>query len=290
MLARLLPGRGRGGSMGKSKLLTFVTMVAAGCGPAMRDISPNVPAGALSSSAGLTLGFAGDNDELYAVSLNAGIWKSVDGGRWAQLQKSPRYAHAIAADPRARGHLVVGERNGDARERRLNQAGVWESTDGGASWTYVLDPLSNTSCTSQAVADVAFSPDSAARSAGRVRPSPLVRTALRARRLRRRRSGRPCTTTSGTCTRTCGRARSGCRPTAASIGTRARRGRRWRTDFTRTTRTASMSRSDLQCASATRPRTTTRGMAPPTARRGPSLDAAATRPGPTATRRTAGGC
>ncbi|HEX8089358.1 MAG TPA: hypothetical protein VF762_10925, partial [Blastocatellia bacterium] len=108
------------------------------------------------STAGLTSAIAGNYNALYAVSLNAGVWKSVEGRRWQQLPKSPPLAYSIAVDPNEPAHLVVGERNGDSIAASLNRSGVWESLDGGNSWSYVLDPRAINACGSQAIPSVAF--------------------------------------------------------------------------------------------------------------------------------------
>jgi hypothetical protein len=103
-----------------------------------------------------------------AVSLNAGLWQrtvSKSGQRsWQQL-KGPRYALSIAVDASNPWHLAVGERNSDAQEVRLNEAGLWESYDKGATWTYSFNPLQlqdpasapGTPCPSQAIPSLVFS-------------------------------------------------------------------------------------------------------------------------------------
>lgn len=123
------------------------------------DISPTTPnltTGGGRSSAGLTLALAGDETALYAVSLNAGVWKSEMSGRWTHLSGSPERATCIAADPNNPFHLAVGERNGDAVNMNLNTSGLWESFDAGQTWTYSCNPLTVQGCTSQAVPAVVF--------------------------------------------------------------------------------------------------------------------------------------
>ena len=127
---------------------------------AVEDISPDVANAskvASPSSAGLAVSLAGDVSALYTVALNAGVWKSVSGGPWQRLPQSPRYAYSVAVDPNNRNHLAVGERAGDAADHHQDGAGVWESTDAGASWKYVFDPLTQKNCNSQAIPSVAFS-------------------------------------------------------------------------------------------------------------------------------------
>lgn len=127
------------------------------------DISPDsAPVNINTRSAGIIYAIAGTADALYAVSLNAGVWKLSPSNRWMQLSKSPRYAMSIDVDPNNSLHVLVGERDGDAINARLNDAGLWESYDGGTSWTYALNPLSAPGgCDSQAISAVAFTPDSA---------------------------------------------------------------------------------------------------------------------------------
>ena len=127
--------------------------------PHWEDVSPNLPHGVLKTRAsisGLTLAVAGSHETLYAISLNAGIWRSDHGGAWHQLPNSSANANCIAVDPSNAKHLVVGERNGFAIDMRRNHCGVQESFDAGEHWRYVFDPLTLTGCKSQAVAAVAF--------------------------------------------------------------------------------------------------------------------------------------
>jgi hypothetical protein len=137
--------------------LAFGVITLSACSPTATDISPDL-SGDFANTAGLTYALAGDHQVLYAVSLNAGVWKFTDVDHtWRQLRDSPRYAMSIAVDPADSSHVVVGERNGDAQPIALNDAGVWESRDAGESWRYVLNPLSAPGgCASQAIPSVAF--------------------------------------------------------------------------------------------------------------------------------------
>lgn len=129
----------------------------------VEDISPDLANGNHNhrySTAGLTRALAGDQGILYAVSMNAGVWKSFAGGPWIQLPFSPPKAYSIAVDPNNPAHLAVGERNGDARTITLNESGVWESWDTGNTWAYIFNPLTEAACSSaqsQAIPAVAFS-------------------------------------------------------------------------------------------------------------------------------------
>ncbi len=129
--------------------------------PQWEDVSPNLPHGVLktrASTAGLTLQVVGSHKALYALSLNAGVWRSDNGGPWHQLPESSRNATCIAVDPTNSNHLVVGERNGFAIDMKTNRCGVQESFDSGNHWRYTFDPLSTQKATSQVVPAVAFDP------------------------------------------------------------------------------------------------------------------------------------
>ena len=130
-----------------------------GNGPRWEDVSPNLPNGirkSRASTAGLTLAVAGYKDVLYAVSLNAGVWRSDKGGPWHQLENSSASANCIAVDPGNPKHVVVGERNGFAIEARANRVGLQESFDAGAHWQLVFDPYTLQGCRSAAIPAVAF--------------------------------------------------------------------------------------------------------------------------------------
>jgi hypothetical protein len=144
--------------------LVAVAMTTGCAGTIFVDISPNAPSGF--SSGGLTYALTGADAGLYAVSLDAGLWSSPTSRIWTQL-RGPRYALSVAVDPADPTHLAVGERNGDAREVRLNEAGVWESFDTGITWSYTLNPLvlpdpstGTVPCSSQVVPSVIFTKNS----------------------------------------------------------------------------------------------------------------------------------
>jgi hypothetical protein len=131
--------------------------------PIAQNISPNLPDGTVQarpSTAGRTLAVAGDTTALYAVTLDAGIWKSVNNGPWTQLTNAPEQAYSIAVDPNNHAHLAVGTRNGDAADPRVNTGGVYESFDAGATWSYTFDPLSRPGTTDQVIPALAFGPTS----------------------------------------------------------------------------------------------------------------------------------
>ena len=153
-------------------LFILLLFVFTGCGTVVYDISPNIDNGIVSSgasSSGLIVSLAGSASTLYAVTANAGVWRTPPslGGppdperkdpAWAQLWKSPERAYCIAVDPSNSLHLVVGERDGDAGAS-ANHSGVWESFDGGFTWpqSRYFDPRSQNGCSSQSVPAVAFS-------------------------------------------------------------------------------------------------------------------------------------
>jgi hypothetical protein len=126
------------------------------------DVSPNtangVPADGAAQTSGVIPTLAGDTDNLYAVSLNAGVWQSLNGGPWAQLANSPQRAYSIAIDPTNKHHIAVGERDGDKRDPTKNASGVYESSDDGQHFTFSFDPRSLGGCqSSQAITGLAFS-------------------------------------------------------------------------------------------------------------------------------------
>src|SRR5665213_2807802 len=129
----------------------IVTFWLSGCCTSMcvRDIAPNTSNGtsqAGSSTAGLTYDLAGDDGLLYALSLNAGLFRSRNGGPWVQLAHSPSMATKVLADPFNPQHLFVGERNSDAEPTRLVRAGLWESSDAGDTWKLILEPARHAAC------------------------------------------------------------------------------------------------------------------------------------------------
>ncbi len=127
----------------KKLVAFFITaMLFSNCRTSLTDISPDRNNGVSdggSSTAGLILNMAGDKNGLYAIGLNAGVWKTeIDKNglfnKWRQLSQSPRYAHCIAVDPQFPEHIAVGEREGDAENIADNNCGLWESYDGGKTF------------------------------------------------------------------------------------------------------------------------------------------------------------
>jgi hypothetical protein len=124
--------------------------------PTLQDVSPDLYNSKIdgqpgqTSTAGATLALAGDDSSLYAVSVNAGVWKCVSNGWWFQLPNSPARAYCLAVDPNNPNHVVVGQRLDDVTT--VQDPGIWESNDAGYTWSSVA-----LSCFSQAIPAVAFS-------------------------------------------------------------------------------------------------------------------------------------
>jgi hypothetical protein len=129
--------------------------------PSMVDLAPdpaNVTAATSAafpsdSVTGQVVRAAGEASALYVVTTVAGVWKSSNGGAWQQLHGAPGNGGLIppppiAVDPANSSHVALGAADG-----------VWESTNGGGTWTRVLDPRS-LGCGSSFVSALAFSPAS----------------------------------------------------------------------------------------------------------------------------------
>ena len=158
--------------------LFAVLLSCAGCKAGYTDVGPNVGDGKRSagpSSAGLTYQLAGDSNTMYAVSLDAGIWRRRKGSTWQELPQSSRLATSIAVDPSNPNHLVTGDRNNDASEVQTSQfdlslSGIRESFDAGDIWqlsfsplVWLANPTGHSYCntiSSQAVPVVIFTPSS----------------------------------------------------------------------------------------------------------------------------------
>ena len=140
------------------------------CSSSFTDISPDNQG--YPETGGRAIALAGNDGSLYAISLNAGVWrgKRTESGvrRWVQ-SADPRYAHCIAVDDKQPTHIIVGDREGDAKEHRLNECGLWESFDGGYTFSYAWNPMevpltnpfNGLYCQSQVVEAVVFTPTSA---------------------------------------------------------------------------------------------------------------------------------
>lgn len=129
-----------------------VCTILAGCVAISEDISPDLPNASAAATAtqangsyaGVTVAVAGDENTLYAISLNAGIWRADNGDAWHQLQSSPGDGQVIAVDPGDSHHVVVGARSG-----------LWGSRDGGQTWAVAMNPQSF-GCWSSIIGSTAF--------------------------------------------------------------------------------------------------------------------------------------
>ena len=90
----------------KLYVFTIILIVFSGCAPSLIDISPDKNNGVsdgieqTNSTAGLVLNMAGDKNGLYAVALNAGVWKTQlnTGGtfdKWVQLSQCNHPTHTL---------------------------------------------------------------------------------------------------------------------------------------------------------------------------------------------------
>ena len=89
------------------------------------------------SPAGRCVGLAGSAVELYTTGQTGGVWKSSSGGPWGLQEGAPAPADILASSftlavsTSTTEHAVVG-----------SEDGLWETTNGGAAWSHVLDPTS----------------------------------------------------------------------------------------------------------------------------------------------------
>jgi hypothetical protein len=150
--------------------LSGLLLTLGGCngptGPLTYDASPDAPNGGPPCSqctAGVTVGLAGNNAQLFAVSADAGVWRSsnssegaLTASEWYQLPAGPPRAFSIAVDPNNSSHLAVGQRDGD--QIANNDSGVRESFDAGETWPNYFDPSATPlNCQAQGISSVAFS-------------------------------------------------------------------------------------------------------------------------------------
>ena len=106
------------------------------------------------TSSGVVSSIVGTDALLFAIPKTGGVWRSISGGTWLPLTKSPPRAYSIAITNGGK-HIAVGEREDDVSDSRLGRSGVWESLDSGDTWTYTFDPATVSS--KQSVPAVAFS-------------------------------------------------------------------------------------------------------------------------------------
>jgi hypothetical protein len=104
-----------------------------------------------SSPAGRCIALAGSPSKLYTLSDTGGVWSSINGGAWSLEPGSPAPS---LSDKSSVSVLVVSPIN-ENRVLAANATGLWETTDGGASWSFLQDP-SEIGATSKAVNGVVF--------------------------------------------------------------------------------------------------------------------------------------
>jgi hypothetical protein len=119
-------------------------------GPDLRNLSPAALQGVGGTSpAGRCVAIGGAPSHLYTLSETGGVWASVNGGPWSLQRGAPAPANlfssfTLAVSAVSTVHAVAA-----------NDAGLWETTDGGASWSMILDPATLGAGSSQ-VTSVAF--------------------------------------------------------------------------------------------------------------------------------------
>jgi len=106
---------------------------------------------AYSSPSGRCVAIAGSTSKLHALSDTGGVWSSSNGGTWSLQAGSPAPSTNENASVRV---LAVSPFNTD-RVLAANGEGLWETTDGGESWSLLLDP-SQIGAASQPVNGVVF--------------------------------------------------------------------------------------------------------------------------------------
>jgi autotransporter-associated beta strand protein len=89
-----------------------------------------------------------DPDTIYVSAAGGGAWKTVNGGKtWVQIFDNantanvnvPLFTGAIAVDPHNPNIVVVGTGEANNSGDSFYGTGVYRSTDGGHSWTQLLD-------------------------------------------------------------------------------------------------------------------------------------------------------
>ncbi len=121
--------------------------------PAFDDVGPTSVNGendtGNNSASGRVTQLAVASTYALAISPNAGVWElpyAADAQMgWIQLRNSPQYANVVAIDPTNESRIVVGQRNVEG-DPFLNMMGLWESTDQGATWGLVFDPVYDPDC------------------------------------------------------------------------------------------------------------------------------------------------
>lgn len=118
-------------------------------GPDLNSLDPATAANVANSSpAGRCVALGGNANRLYTFSHTGGIWQSVSQGSWALQQGSPVPAEISGVSV----YVLAVSVNSDMHAFAANESGLWETTNGGASWLKVLDPQAIGAASSTATA------------------------------------------------------------------------------------------------------------------------------------------
>ena len=121
-------------------------------GPDVTNINTTAVSNAANSSpSGRCVALAGSPSKLYTLSDTGGMWSSVNGGVWSPEPGSPAPS---LSDQSSVAVLAISPIN-ENRVLVANGTGLWETTDGGATWSFLLDP-SGIGASSEAVNGVVF--------------------------------------------------------------------------------------------------------------------------------------
>jgi hypothetical protein len=121
-------------------------------GPDVTNINKlAVSSAAYSSPSGRCVALAGSPGKLHALSDTGGVWSSSNGGPWSLEPGSP----APSGNENASVCVLAVSPFNENRVLAANGQGLWETTDGGASWLLLLDPF-GIGATSEIVNGVVF--------------------------------------------------------------------------------------------------------------------------------------
>jgi hypothetical protein len=124
--------------------------------PRLVDLGPDTPPTiGIAATTGVVGTITGSIGLLVAIPKTGGVWTSPQAGNWSQLAAAPPRAFSIAIDAHHESHMLVGERSDDTIDPELGRSGLWETVDGGATWSRIYDAAPETG--GQAIAAVAIS-------------------------------------------------------------------------------------------------------------------------------------
>lgn len=127
------------------------TAVAEMVGPDLTNLSlQSLQAVGDASPSGRCVALAGSVTQLYTMGHTGGIWMSANGDAWSLQQNAPAPADIFSAS-----FTLAVSSSSMAHAVAANDQGLWETTNGGATWLQVLDPASLGASSSQVTA-VAF--------------------------------------------------------------------------------------------------------------------------------------